>query len=162
MDGLSQAKLKALVYHNVLSWGSTIVGLRENSRFIQQEIFQLTKGFTEAENTQLRDDLNESRTRRLETVAMCEQLQVELGKLKSDLVQAQAREQRVREALQGLKVTNDQLQRALQELGPTGTRWEAYIKAAVEYVMAVRHALEEASVVVFRQEPKGPDQGDRL
>ena len=38
----------------------------------------------------------------------------------------------------GLKVTNETLEWALKELGPTGTNAEAYIKAAVEYVIACR------------------------
>ena len=43
-----------------------------------------------------------------------------------------------RETWTGLKVTNDQLRWALKELGPTGTNAEAYIKAAVEYLIDVR------------------------
>lgn len=48
-----------------------------------------------------------------------------------------------RDVWDGLKVTNDQLSWALKELGPTGTKAEAYIKAAVEYVIWCRAQLKE-------------------
>ena len=47
-----------------------------------------------------------------------------------------------RETWAGLKVTNDQLRWALKELGPTGTNAEAYIKAAVEYLIDVRAKVQ--------------------
>ena len=50
--------------------------------------------------------------------------------------------QRERETWAGLKVTNDQLRWALKELGPTGTNAEAYIKAAVEYLIDVRAKVQ--------------------
>jgi predicted nuclease with TOPRIM domain len=45
---------------------------------------------------------------------------------------------RLATAWDGLKVTNEQLCWALKELGPTGTNAEAYVKAAVEYVINKR------------------------
>lgn len=54
--------------------------------------------------------------------------------------------ERERVVWKGLKVTNKQLEWALTQLGPTGTKDEAYVKAAVLYVIACRAQakLEEA------------------
>ena len=48
-----------------------------------------------------------------------------------------------REVWAGLKVTNEQLQWALKEVGPSGTRAEAYVLAVVEYVIAKRTQAKE-------------------
>ena len=50
-----------------------------------------------------------------------------------------------REVWAGLKVTNEQLQWALKEVGPSGTRAEAYVLAVVEYVIAKRTQAKETT-----------------
>lgn len=46
-------------------------------------------------------------------------------------------------AMAGLKVSNEKLQWALDELGPVGDNVGAYLKAAVEYVIWLRAESEK-------------------
>jgi hypothetical protein len=55
----------------------------------------------------------------------------------------QARQEARQQVWDGLYVTNEQLVWALKELGPTGTNAEAYIKATVEHVIAVREQAKK-------------------
>ena len=70
-----------------------------------------------------------------------EECRCELCLAVNRVVQSQLHEAKQREAQRwdGLKVTNAQLAWALKELGPPGTNAEAYIKAAVEYLVSIRN-----------------------
>lgn len=52
----------------------------------------------------------------------------------------------LREALEwdGLKVSDENVQWALTELGPVGTRAESYVKAVVEFAIHMRRKAQQA------------------
>jgi hypothetical protein len=52
----------------------------------------------------------------------------------------------LREALRwdGLKVSEENIQWALKELGPAGTRAEAYVQAVVEFAIHMRRIAQQA------------------
>lgn len=62
---------------------------------------------------------------------------VEIPELEQHLAQAQ------RGVWSGLQVTNEQLTQALTELGNSRTKAEAYVEAAVRYVIACRERTKE-------------------
>lgn len=156
IEGLS-AKVKNLTAWSDRMFGTPCAEIRHQQQveMLEEKIKQQAQEIARLEN-----GLGCTRSHPHEDMSQICELRTEVARLKNELSQRTNLEgsapcwnsahmkqiATLREALRwdGLKVSEENIQWALKELGPAGTRAEAYVQAVVEFAIHMRRIAQQA------------------